>query len=153
LDAGFGQPEVLHLALANQVFHRPGHVFDGHIGIDPVLVEQVNGLDLEPFEGGFDDLPDVLGLAVEAALLTGVAVETELRRNYDFVTERGEGLADKFLVDKGAVDFSGVEERDALFDGRADDGDHLLFIPGGAIAKAHAHAAQAEGGDFQLTFS
>ena len=118
-----------------------------------MLVEQVNGLDFEPFEGGIDDLPDVLGLAVEAALLAGVTIESEFGGDDHFVAEGSEGFADEFLVGEGAIDFSSVEERDALFDGRTDDGDHLLFVPGGAIAEAHAHTAEAEGGDFKITFS
>ena len=93
------------------------------------------------------------GLAVEAALLAGVAVESEFGGDDHFVAEGSEGFADEFLVGEGAVDFGGVEEGDALFDGGADDGDHLLLVPGGAVAKAHAHAAEAEGGDFQITFS
>ena len=45
MRAGLGEAEVLDLALVNQVFHGPGHVFDGDVWTDPVLVEQVNGLD------------------------------------------------------------------------------------------------------------
>ena len=153
LHAGLGQPEVLYFALADQVFHRPGHVFDGHIEVNPVLIEQVNGLDFEPFEGGVNDLPDVLGLAVECALLAAVAIESEFGGDGHLAAEGREGFADEFLVGERAVNFGGIEERDTLFDGRADDGDHLLFIPRRAITKAHTHAAEAEGGDFQIALS
>ena len=85
------------------------------------------------------------GWLFETALLAGVTIESELGGDDHFAAERSEGFADEFLVGERAIDFGGVEERDALFDGRADEGDHLLFIPGGAIAEAHAHAARGRG--------
>jgi hypothetical protein len=48
LHAGFRKAEVLDLALLDQRFHRAGDVFDGHVWVHPVLVEQVDGLDFEP---------------------------------------------------------------------------------------------------------
>src|SRR6476661_2607930 len=96
----------------------------------------------------------MLGPAVEAALPAGIAVESELRRDHDFIAERGEGFAKELLVGEGAIDFGRIEEGNSLFNGRTDDGDHLLLFPGRAIhTKAHAHTAQAEGRDFQITFS
>ena len=40
--AGFGQAEVLDLAGLNQFLHRAGDVFDRHVRVDPVLIEQVD---------------------------------------------------------------------------------------------------------------
>ena len=57
LRAGFGQAEVLDLALADQLLHRAGHVLDRHVRIDAVLVEQVDGVGLEALERGLGDLP------------------------------------------------------------------------------------------------
>ena len=151
--ASFGHPKVLHLALLNQLFHRPGHVFDGHVRVNAMLIEQINRLDLEPLERGFDNLSDVLGLAVQAALLAAIAIESELGGDDHLPTERSEGFADEFLVGEGAIDFGGVEERDALFDSRPNQGDHRLFISSRTIAKAHAHAAETESRDLQFTFS
>jgi hypothetical protein len=45
LHARLGEAEVLDLALLDQVLHRARHVLDGHVRIDPVLVEEVDGLD------------------------------------------------------------------------------------------------------------
>jgi hypothetical protein len=41
---------VLDLAVLNQLLHGSRHVFDGLVRVDAVLVEQVDGLDLEPLE-------------------------------------------------------------------------------------------------------
>jgi hypothetical protein len=51
---------VLNLAFLNQVFHRFRYVFDRHTWVNAVLIEQVNGFDLESLERGLGDLLDVL---------------------------------------------------------------------------------------------
>ena len=61
LCAHFGETEVLDVALVNQIFHGPCHVFDRHVGVDTVLIEEVNRLDTEPLERALDHLLDVLG--------------------------------------------------------------------------------------------
>jgi len=52
-----------------------------------------------------------------------------------------------------SLDLGGVEERDALLDRRPDQGNHLLPVTRRAVTVAHAHAAQPEGRDFQITFA
>jgi hypothetical protein len=44
----FREPQVTHLAGAHQVRHRADGVLDGHGGIDPVLVVEIDRLDAEP---------------------------------------------------------------------------------------------------------
>ena len=61
LRACFRKAEVLHLACLDQFLHRARHIFDGHVRIDAVLVEQIDGLDPQPLERGLGDLLDVLG--------------------------------------------------------------------------------------------
>ena len=60
LRAGFGHAEVLDLALLDEFLDRAGDVFDGHVGVDAVLVEEVDGVDVEALERGFGDLADAL---------------------------------------------------------------------------------------------
>jgi hypothetical protein len=43
-DAGLGEAEVLDLALGDEVLDGLWHVLDGNVGVDAVLVEQVDGL-------------------------------------------------------------------------------------------------------------
>jgi hypothetical protein len=66
LGAGFGEAEVPDLAGGDEVFDGSGDVFDGDVGVDAVLVEEVDGVDVEALERGVGDLADVVGLAVEA---------------------------------------------------------------------------------------
>ena len=49
LHAGLGQAEVLDLAFLNQVLHRSGDVFDRDVGIDAVLIEEVDASILSRF--------------------------------------------------------------------------------------------------------
>ena len=57
------------------------------------------------------------GLLSSPASLPGLRVdlESELGRDHHLVAEGREGFADEFFVREWAVDFRGVEERDATF--------------------------------------
>ncbi len=65
LHARFGKAEVLDLAFLNQVLHRSRYVFDGHVRVNPMLIEQVDDINLEPLERALDGLLDVLRPAVQ----------------------------------------------------------------------------------------
>ena len=60
----FGKTEMLHLAGLDQIHHRSRYIFDGDVGINAVLIEQVDNIGLEPPERSFGDLLDVLWPAV-----------------------------------------------------------------------------------------
>ena len=66
LHAGFRESEVLHLALLDQVLHGSGDVFDRHVRIDTVLIEQVDDIGPEALERGLGDFLDVLWTAVQS---------------------------------------------------------------------------------------
>jgi hypothetical protein len=42
LRARLGEAEMPHLAFADQVLDRARHVLDRHVGVDPMLVEQID---------------------------------------------------------------------------------------------------------------
>ena len=148
---------MLHLALLNQFFHRPRHVFDGHVQVNPMLIEQINDTHLEPLERAFDGLLDVRGLTVQArrtrSPIAATQVEPEFGGDHHLLAERSEGFAHEFLVCEGAIHFSGIKERDPAFHGCPKKCGHLLLIFGRPVGKAHSHAAQPDGRDFQITFS
>jgi hypothetical protein len=104
---------VPDLALGDQLAHCPGDVLDRDVGVDAVLVEQVDPVGLQALERRVGHVPDVFRPAVQAAALpgAGVNVEPELGCYHDLIAYRGEGLAGEFL---------GVEERDPLV-GRGSD--------------------------------
>ena len=88
LCAGLRQPEMFHLALADELLDRARHVLDWHIEIDAMLVEQVDDLDAEPLQRRVADLADVLGPAIHAGIFAclGIDHEAELGGDYHLVT-------------------------------------------------------------------
>lgn len=60
-----GKAGVLDLTLLNQILHRSRHVFDRDVRGNPMLVQQVNHIDLEPLERALDGLLDVLWLVIQ----------------------------------------------------------------------------------------
>src|SRR6266496_4365426 len=60
LYSRFRKAEVLHFTLLNQVLHRSRHVFDRHVRVNTVLIEQIDGIDLESLKRALGDLLDVL---------------------------------------------------------------------------------------------
>jgi hypothetical protein len=113
----FRKAEVLDLTLANQILHRSRDVFDWDVGVDTVLIEQIDGIDLEPLERGLGDFLDVCRPAAEAAPSIGFERESELRRDYHVIAIRREAFAHELFIDERPVRFSSVEERDPAFDG------------------------------------
>src|SRR6266852_3508654 len=47
LYARFRKTEVLHLAFLNQILHSARNIFDRYIHVDPMLIEEINSIDLE----------------------------------------------------------------------------------------------------------
>ena len=64
LCRGFGQPEVFDVALLNQILHCAGNVFNRNFGVHAMLIVEVDGIDLQPPERAFDNVPDVLRPAI-----------------------------------------------------------------------------------------
>src|SRR5579885_165510 len=146
LHTGFRKTEILDLARSDQILDRAGDVFDRHLVIDAMLVEEIDGLDLEPLERSLRDLFDVLRPAVEAALRASlrIEIEAELGGDHHLPAERRERLAHQLLVRVGAVNFGGVEERHAALHRRTDQRNALLLVHRQAVGEAQAHAAQPE---------
>src|SRR5215472_13557675 len=112
---------MLNLALLNQLLHCAGHVFDRYARVNTMLIEQIDGIDLESLERGFGDLLDVLWPAIQAhepGFSVGLQFETELGGYHHFATKWSESFAHQFFVGERAVNFSSIEECDAAFDRR-----------------------------------
>src|ERR1035437_707016 len=144
---------MIDLAFGDQVLHRAGHILDRDVGIDPVLIEEVDGVDPQTLERVLGDLADAFRAAVEAARSARTEVETELGGDDGALSERLQRLAHEFLVGERAIDFGSVEERDAALDRRAGQRDHFRPVRGRATVMVHAHAAQADGRDLKAAVS
>src|ERR1700728_1365925 len=137
----------------NQFLHRASNVFDRHIQVNPMLIEQVDGLNFEPLKRAFDRLLDVLALAVHGrryalhapGILVRTDVEPELGGNHHLPAKRSERFANELFVQPRAVDFGRVKECDASIHGGMEEIGHLLLILWWTIGKTHSHAAKTEG--------
>ena len=96
--AGLRQSEMLDLARSDQIPDRARDILDGNVGVDPMLVVEIDGLDPQPFQRAFDRLSDMVGAAVECA---GAETMTELGGDDDVLAERLQRLSDKLLLVNG----------------------------------------------------
>src|SRR5216683_7832882 len=152
---GLRQAKVPYFTFLNQVLHGSRNVFNRHIRVNTMLIEQVDGIGPEALERGLGDLLDVLGATVQPGLFAAVWIkfETELRCNLHLLTHGSEGFAHEFFVGEWTVHLGGIEECDAAFDRRPDHGDHLLLVSSRTVTKAHSHTAEPESRNFQATVS
>ena len=92
------------------------------------------------------------GLLSGPALAAGVGDQAELGGQHHLVPAALQRAADEFLVGVGAVDLGGVDEGDAQLQGAVDGAHGLVVVGAGAgVAVGHAHRAQADAGDVQVT--
>src|SRR5207253_1951134 len=93
--------QIAYLAFLNQVLHCSRYIFDWHVGVHAVLIEQVDAIDLESLERGFGDFLDVLWPTIQTSqtsLRLGINFPPKLGGYHHLPTERGEGFAHEFLV-------------------------------------------------------
>ena len=145
--SGFGHAEVADFSGGDELGHGSKGVFNGDVGIDAVLVVEVDVVEVEAFEAGVAGLADVFGAAVDAEeFAVGAAHVAELGGEDDVVAAVADGAADELLVASGAVHVCGVEEVESGVEGAVDDLDGFGVV-GGSVKLGHAHAAEAEAGD------
>ncbi len=145
---GFRKAEVFNLASFDELGHGADGVFDRGVGIDAVLVVEIDVIEAEALERSIAGLADVLGLARDAPEggVFSFAEIGELGGEKDFVAAGLDGVADQLFVVAHAVDVGGVEEGDAEVE-RAKEGGGGLFVVAFAVELAHAHAAETLAGD------
>src|SRR5579871_4005932 len=143
---------MTHLTFLDQVFDRTGDVLDGYLGVDAVLVEQIDPIGPEALEGSDGDLTDVLRATVQSFADASVR-ETEFRRDHHLIANRCQRLSEQFLIDEGAIRFGSVEESHAPLDRATDQCNTLRLVDRRTEAIAQPHAAQTDRRDFQITCS
>jgi hypothetical protein len=147
--ARLGETEVQNFPLFDQTFNRPSDIFDWHFRIYAVLVIENNAVGLKALQRLLNHFLYMLRPAIESdGAING---KTKLGCDNDLVAERRERLSDKLFVRIGTVHFGGIEERDALFMGCANDLNALVPVCGGPVVGADTHAAEPNGRDFQIS--
>jgi hypothetical protein len=132
---------------------RSRDLFDGHLRVQPVLIEQLDGFEAQPLQASLGSLPDSFGAAVKPGHLPALVVEAELGGDHHLVPHRGERFPRQFLIDEWPVSLGGIEQGDAPLHGLAGQLDHRLPIRVWAAMVVHPHAPEAEGRYFQRVLS
>ena len=118
-----------------------------------MLIEQVDMVGPQSLQRSLDHLADMLGPAIEP---DGLAFSSILKPNFvqtrtwSRTGSRASPTSSSLM--KRTVALRGVEEGDSTIDGRADYGDRLLLVGGGAKAEAQAHAAEPMAETSRLLF-
>ncbi|MNE32888.1 hypothetical protein D3C80_1265210 [compost metagenome] len=152
VQAGFRQAEMPDLAGFDQGFHRLGDILHRHVGIDAVLIQKVDVVGAQPLQHGIYDGANVIWSSVQTAVACAglqVDVEAELGGQDNLIAERFDGLAQQVFVGEGAIGLGRVEQGHAPVKCVPNDLNAVRFGQGFAIGAGQAHAAIAEGGDFQ----
>src|ERR1700675_1237252 len=138
------------LALLNQFSESANRLFNRRIRIDAVLVVEVKVVDAETLQTCFAGLLHVVRLAVDAAGIgiAGIADNSELCGQHDLVPLALDRASDELFVLVRPVNISGVEKGDAEFE-RAMNGRDRFGVVASGVKLRHAHAAEAEGGNFE----
>src|SRR5437667_4362882 len=118
-----------------------------------MLIIEIHDVRPESFQRTLDALLDALGAAVLDLLPAGITSDPELRGDHHLCAHRRQGLAHELFVGVRTVDFGGIEECDAAFDGRADERNHRLLVRWDTVALAHPHAAEPQRRHFQTPLS
>ena len=111
-------PRWRTLPSLDQLGHRADRLLDRHVGVDAVLVVEVDVVGAEALQRALDRAADVLGRAVErtdrghVARRRVVHPARELGRDHVLVAAALDRAADELLVGQGPVELRGVEEVD-----------------------------------------
>src|SRR5215469_11962035 len=144
---------MFHLPLLNKLFDGSRNVFDGNLVINAMLVEQVDDISFESLQRSLCDLLDMLWTTVQPSLFPVLNVESKLRRDRNILSKWCECFSDQFLIRERAVNLRCIEESDAALHGGTNERDALLPLHGRPVSKAQSHAAESDGGHFQIAFS
>ena len=122
--AASDKPKVADLARLYKLGHGSNGVFDRRVGIDPVLIVEVDHVHLQPAQRSFAGQAHIVRLSInsdESAI--GRPDIAKLRRKDDLVSTILDGFANEFLVLTQSVNVGGVQESDAKLDGAVNCGD------------------------------
>src|SRR5205823_5300230 len=143
-----GEAEVANLSLVLEPRHFADRIFDRHVGIDAVLIIEIDRVDPEPLEARVAGGADIFGVAAHAEELAIRPTHIgELGGEEDLVAAAADRSADQLLVLERPVHVGGVEEGNALVE-RVMDGRNRLLVVAASVKLAHAHAAETDRGNF-----
>src|SRR5579875_3687386 len=91
LDTRFRKTEVFDLTSLNQLLDCPRNILDRHIWINPVLIEEINSLNLQALKRALNGLLNMLRTAIQASqrpLPCTIKLKSELGSDDHLLAER-----------------------------------------------------------------
>ena len=145
---------MAHLARLYEFGHGSDRFFDRNIGIDAMLIVEIDHIDAEPFQAGLARRAHIRSASVDATHVgVGLAAkDAKFRGQKNFIAQTTNRSANQNFVVAVPVNIRGIKEGDAQFDGAVNCGDRLCIIAL-AVKFGHAHAAKAHCGHFRSGFS
>ena len=125
---GFGQAKVAHFARFNELGHGTNGVLDRCLGINSVLIIEVDRIDLKAKQGRFTSRAHIVRLSIDADESARRADIAKLGRKDDLASTILIGLSHQLLVLTHSIDVGCIQESDAKLDGAMNCGDRLSLL-------------------------
>ena len=118
IRASFRQPEVAYLARAHQLGHRADGFFDWRLGVNAVLIIEIDAIYIEPAETRVARLFHVLRFAVDSAeaWCARIPQDAEFRRDDDAMPFAADAASEQLFVGVGSVNVGSIEKSDPELD-------------------------------------
>ena len=150
LGARLRESEVADLAGRDELGHRPDGLLDRRVGVDPVLVVEIDVVDPQAGQRSLARLVDVLRTPADRPRrrIARAQPDPELRSQDDLVAPVGDRPPDQPLVGMGSVHVRCVEEVAPQVQ-RPVDRRRRLGVVGRPVERRHPHAAEADRRDLR----
>src|SRR5687768_14092526 len=112
-----GQSPMQNLTFPHQVTDRTSDIFNRHIWIDAVLVEEIDSISVETCEHSLDSLLDMIGTAIESPNhlpCLKIDVPAKLGCDHNLVAEGFNGFAEQTFHLKRTISLSCVKKGDTM---------------------------------------
>src|ERR1700732_1492254 len=147
LRSRFGESEPTNFTLFDQAGHCAHCLFDGHVGIDPMLIVEINRCNAKAPQARLAGLLHIFRPPIDAKERSAwPANVAKLGSNNHLMAALFNCPAHQFLVSAGAVHIGRVEQGNAAIDGMLYCGDRFVVVRF-AIKLRHTHTAKSHGGD------
>src|SRR5713226_7790354 len=141
--SGFGEAERSDLALGNKLGHGADGFLDGNIGINAMLIIEIDRFNAQSLKACVASTADILGRTINAADSVGTDAEAKLGGDDDAVARHfAQETAEQLLVLVWTVDFGGIKEVAAELQISAKHLEGFFFV-GWSVGVGHSHAAEA----------
>ena len=115
IRSGLGEPEKTHFTFTHQLGHGADGFFDRSVGIDAVLIVEIDTIHVQPAQAGLTRRAHIFGFTVNPAKRRFIVIahDAELCRDDDILAVTLQGAAEQLLVRVRTVHVGRVEESDA----------------------------------------